>query len=208
VLARHVEPTEPGIARGFMAALPDGARVVVSSSMPVRDLEWFTAARSGVQVFSNRGANGIDGVVSTAVGVALADATRPVALLIGDIALLHDANGLLGLTDRPVNLTLVVVDNAGGGIFSFLPQASAYPTDRFELLFGTPHRVDLAALAAVHGIESCTPTTAAEVVPAVARAASMPGVQLVHVRTERQANVAVHAELNQAVLLALDAMRA
>jgi 2-succinyl-5-enolpyruvyl-6-hydroxy-3-cyclohexene-1-carboxylate synthase len=182
--------TEPGVARRLMASLPDGASLVVSSSMPVRDVEWFAAPRVGVDVFSNRGANGIDGVLSTAVGVALARRS-PTAVLIGDIALLHDTNGLLNATTRGIDLTIVVVDNGGGGIFSFLPQATELSVEHFEQLFGTPHGVDVAALAAVHGIAQ---------VDAVGEGA---GVRLVRVRTDRAENVRVHAELNQAVVDAL-----
>ena len=150
-LAGHAEVTEPGVARRLVAALPDGATLVCSSSMPVRDVEWYGAPRHGLTVVSNRGANGIDGVVSTAVGVAIA-AEGPTALLIGDLAYLHDTNGLLGLAGRDLDLTIVVVDNRGGGIFSFLPQATTLPVDRFEQLFGTPQDVDLAGLAAAHGL--------------------------------------------------------
>ena len=115
--------TEPGIAREVVAALPVGGQLVVSSSMPIRDLEWYVRPAAPVEVHANRGANGIDGVVSTAVGVALAEPRRPTVLLIGDVAFLHDSNGLLGAADRGIDLVVVVVDNDGGGIFSFLPQA-------------------------------------------------------------------------------------
>ncbi|RPI08723.1 MAG: 2-succinyl-5-enolpyruvyl-6-hydroxy-3-cyclohexene-1-carboxylate synthase, partial [Actinobacteria bacterium] len=182
--------SEPAVARQLLASLPDGAALVVSSSMPVRDLEWFGAPRLGVDVFSNRGANGIDGVVSTAVGVALARRS-PTALLIGDVAVLHDTNGLLNAATRGIDLTIVVVDNDGGGIFSFLPQATELGADVFERLFGTPHGVDVAALAAVHGI------------PEVAAAGEGSGVRLVRVRTDRAENVTVHEELNRAVVDAL-----
>jgi 2-succinyl-5-enolpyruvyl-6-hydroxy-3-cyclohexene-1-carboxylate synthase len=191
-------PTEPGVARALVEALPDGATLVSSSSMPVRDVEWYGAPRDGISHVSNRGANGIDGVVSTAVGVALGSAA-PTALLIGDIALLHDSNGLLGLQGRAADLTIVVVDNDGGGIFSFLPQATEVPADRFEQLFGTPHGVDLGGLAAAHGL----PTTDLEDL------GDLPGLlgdgpRLVRVRTDRAANVAVHQAVHDAVLAALD----
>ena len=197
VIAGHPEPTEPGIACDTMAAVPEGGTLVVSSSMPVRDLEWFAAPRAGVTVLANRGANGIDGVVSTAVGVALAEPRRATVALVGDVALLHDTNGLLRLADRPVDLTLVVVDNDGGGIFSFLPQArsGAVPAERFEQLFGTPHGVDLPVLAAAHGIMTIEPAGAAEVRPAISASVSAGGVRLVRVRTDRAANVAVHDEI-------------
>jgi 2-succinyl-5-enolpyruvyl-6-hydroxy-3-cyclohexene-1-carboxylate synthase len=196
VLDGHPEATEPGVARRLLDALPDGATLVASSSMPIRDLEWFGRPRTGVRVVANRGANGIDGVVSTAVGVALGTG-RPTALLIGDVALLHDSNGLLGAARRPVDLTIVAVDNDGGGIFSFLPQAGALPADRFEQLFGTPHGVDLAALVAVHGVPTTGWDGLAEAV------AAGPGVRMVLARTGRAANVAVHDELNRAIARAL-----
>jgi 2-succinyl-5-enolpyruvyl-6-hydroxy-3-cyclohexene-1-carboxylate synthase len=197
VLSAHAEATEPGVARSLLAALPRGATLVASSSMPIRDLEWFGAPRDGVRVLANRGANGIDGVVSTAVGAALATGS-PTAALLGDVALLHDTNGLLGVTHRPVDLTFVVVDNDGGGIFSFLPQAAVLDAARFEQLFGTPHGVELPALAAVHGV----PTFPWDDLDKALGAG--PGVRLVHVRTDRRANVAVHDELNRAVSAALD----
>src|SRR3546814_16340475 len=92
--------------------------------MPIRDVESFVEPGRPIAVHANRGANGIDGVVSTAVGVAVASGA-PTALLIGDVAFLHDSNGLLGLSARDLDLVVVVVDNDGGGIFSFLPQADA-----------------------------------------------------------------------------------
>ncbi|MFM7537925.1 MAG: 2-succinyl-5-enolpyruvyl-6-hydroxy-3-cyclohexene-1-carboxylic-acid synthase [Acidimicrobiales bacterium] len=193
--------SEPGVARRLAAALPQGSALVVSSSMPIRDLEWFAASRDGLRVHANRGANGIDGVVSSAVGVALAGA--PTALLIGDVALLHDANGLLGLADRDVSLTVVVVDNDGGGIFHFLPQHGALPTERFEQLYGTPHGIDAVALATVHGIEAVPVGSAVEFDDHLRRAGDR-GVRLLHVRTDRRANVAVHAALNDAIAAALD----
>ncbi len=202
VLRAHGEPTEPGVARAVVAAAPVGATLVVSSSMPVRDVEWFAAPREGLRVLANRGANGIDGVTSTAAGVALGS-TGPTVALIGDVAFLHDTNGLLGLKRRDADLTLVVVDNDGGGIFSFLPQRAAVAEERFEQLFGTPHGVDLAALAAVHGLEVVEPAAATEVGPAVAASMAAGGSRVVLVRTDRAANVAVHEELAAAVGAAL-----
>lgn len=201
-LAAHDEPTEPAIARDVLASVPQGAEVVVSSSMPVRDVEWYAAPRAGVRVHANRGANGIDGVVSTAVGVALAR-RRPTAVLIGDVAFLHDSNALLGLAGRGVDVTIVVVDNDGGGIFSFLPQASALEPECFEQLFGTPHGVDLPALVAAHGLPCQVLTVQAEVGPAVAASVAGGGARVLVVRTDRAANVAIHDELHAAVAAAV-----
>lgn len=201
-LACHEELTEPGIARDVVAALPQGTDLFVSSSMPVRDVDAFAAPRDGVRVLANRGANGIDGVLSTAVGVALHG--RPTAVLIGDVALLHDSNALLGLAARGVDLTIVVVHNDGGGIFSFLPQARDVPADRFEAVFGTPHGVDLAALAAAHGLALQELQRAHDVRDAVAGSVAAGGVRLLVARTDRRANVAVHEELQAAVSAALE----
>lgn len=193
---------EPAVARTVAAMLPDGARLMVSSSMPVRDLEWFSAARTGLSVVSNRGANGIDGVVSTAVGLALA-APGPVAVLVGDVAMLHDTNALLGLVSRNVDLTVVVVDNDGGGIFSFLPQAGALPTDRFEEMFGTPHGVDLAALAIAHNLEATVVDDLGSLAGVIKSSAGHRGTTVVVVRTRRDANVVVHSRLHNGVIEAV-----
>jgi 2-succinyl-5-enolpyruvyl-6-hydroxy-3-cyclohexene-1-carboxylate synthase len=200
-LAGHDTATEPGIARAVASAVPPGGALVVSSSMPVRDLEWFAGSLAGVKVHANRGANGIDGVVSTAVGVALAG--RPTTLLIGDVALLHDTNGLLGLADRGVDLCIVVVDNDGGGIFSFLPQAGALAPERFEQLFGTPHGVDLTALAAAHGLGVVEVLDDDSVEAAVRAALAAGGVHVVLVRTDRAANVELHEQLHAATASAV-----
>lgn len=189
--------TEPGAARALAAAMPADGALVVSSSMPIRDLEWFSGPFPGARVIANRGANGIDGVVSTAVGVALSG--RPTALLIGDLAFVHDSNGLIGLTGRGVDLTVVVVDNNGGGIFSMLPQAQELPSDRFERLFATPHGVDIVALGAAHGITSTVSTTGTGMVDAIRGSLERGGVGLVVVRSTRDDNVRVHAELDSAV---------
>jgi 2-succinyl-5-enolpyruvyl-6-hydroxy-3-cyclohexene-1-carboxylate synthase len=206
-LATIDRPTEPGTARSLLAALPDDATLVVSSSMPVRDLEWYGAPRAGVRVLANRGANGIDGVVSTALGAALAARTAgsgaPTVALVGDVALLHDANALLGLAARGVDLTVVVVDNDGGGIFSFLPQAEALGPERFEQLFGTPHGVDLSVLVAAHGLITVEPAGAADVDTAVSASVAAGGARLVRVPTDRAANVAVHDAIHRAVAEAL-----
>jgi 2-succinyl-5-enolpyruvyl-6-hydroxy-3-cyclohexene-1-carboxylate synthase len=184
-----------------VAAEAEGT-LVVASSMPVRDVEWYGAPRGGLRVVANRGANGIDGVVSTAVGVA-AGTGGPVTVLVGDVAFLHDSNALLGLAERDLDLTIVAVDNRGGGIFSFLPQAGALATERFEQLFGTPHAVDLPSLAAVHGVPAFGVPVAEGLVPALRAARGAPGTHAVVVRTDRHANVGVHDEVHAAVAAAL-----
>lgn len=203
VLDRHPEPTEPGVARALLDLLPRDATLMVSSSMPVRDLEWYARPREGVRVLANRGASGIDGVVSTALGIAAGTRGRPTVALLGDLAFLHDAGGLLAAETRDVDCTIVVVDNDGGGIFSFLPQAELIAPDRFETLFGTPHHLDLARLANAYGV----PVTRVERLDELGPALDGRGVRVVLVRTERAANVAVHREVNEAVGAALTAAR-
>jgi 2-succinyl-5-enolpyruvyl-6-hydroxy-3-cyclohexene-1-carboxylate synthase len=198
VLAAEDGPTEPAVARRLAAAVPGGATLVVSSSMPVRDLEWYAAPRTGLRVLANRGANGIDGVASTALGVALAGPAPTVALL-GDLAFLHDATGLLALGQVHADLTVVVVDNDGGGIFSFLPQAAQLAPDRFERLLGTPHGLDLVAVARALGV----PAERVADLDAVAAAVATPGPKVVVVATDRRANVAAHDRLHAAVAAAL-----
>ena len=190
--------TEPLSAVTVSESLEPGSNLVVSSSMPVRDLEWFAPARDGVRVFSNRGVNGIDGVVSTAVGVALSS-RAPTALLIGDIAMLHDSNGLLNLIRRDVQMKIIVVDNEGGGIFSFLPQAESIEGSQFEQLFGTPHSVDFESLAKTHGIPFAWATTTDE----LRRELGNSGTSIIGVRTDRKLNVDHHNALYAAVAEAL-----
>jgi 2-succinyl-5-enolpyruvyl-6-hydroxy-3-cyclohexene-1-carboxylate synthase len=195
--------SEPGVARAVLAGLPDGARLLTSSSMPVRDVEWFGAARGGVEVVANRGANGIDGVVSTATGLALADG-RPTVALMGDLAFLYDAGSLIWLAERELSLTFIVVDNDGGGIFSFLPQAGALDGSQFERYWGTPHRLDIGGVAGAFGIEVHRIGDRTTLDALVADSAK-PGVRVGLVHTDRAANVEIHEQLNAAVAQAVSA---
>jgi 2-succinyl-5-enolpyruvyl-6-hydroxy-3-cyclohexene-1-carboxylate synthase len=186
--------SEPGVARALYGLLPEASNLVVSSSMPIRDVEWFAAPRTGLRVHANRGANGIDGVVSTAVGIALAT-RQPTTLLIGDIALLHDVNGLIGLVSREIDLRIVVIDNNGGGIFSFLPQAQTLELTKFEKIFGTPHGVNLKMVAQAHQINTHEVANMSD----FAEVLSQRGPWLARVVTDRQENVKVHERINQMV---------
>ncbi len=208
-------PTEPAVARGAAAAAhrQGAGALVVSSSMPVRDLEWYLprtpTGDTAPQVLSNRGANGIDGVVSTAVGAAVALAPAPVWVLIGDLAFLHDGNALLNVAERDVTVRLVIVDNRGGGIFSFLPQASAVDGATFERLFGTRQQLDPAALLRAHDIETVEVDRADRLERGFEELLHCPSrVAALVVRTgDRASNVAAHDRLHAAVAAALPAVQ-
>jgi 2-succinyl-5-enolpyruvyl-6-hydroxy-3-cyclohexene-1-carboxylate synthase len=201
LLDEWAEPFEGRVARDLAGWLPDGGTLVVGSSMPVRDVDAFARPRDGLRFVANRGLSGIDGFVATALGVAAAG-DEPVAALCGDLSLLHDASSLLGAAGRPRGPVLVTVDNDGGGIFSFLPQAEL-PGELFEPLFGTPHGLDLAALAAAARIPCRVVEKAADLVPALDAALDGGGTRLVLVRSERAANLARHRALTEAVAAAV-----
>ena len=192
--------SEPRTARDVARSIHDGGTLVVASSMPVRDLDAFMAPRSGLRIVSNRGTSGIDGFVSTALGVALAS-DGPMIALAGDLSMLHDQNGFLLLSSEEVDCTFVVINNDGGGIFSFLPQ-SGHGT--FERVFGTPHGVNFAQLAATYGIGHSKIDSAASLVDAVS--APPEGVRLLEVVTDRAENRAFHQEIARRVAEALEGL--
>lgn len=191
------EPSEPRVARDLVASIPDGSSLFVGASMPLRDVEWFSGARDGVRFFGNRGANGIDGSLSTPVGIAIATGA-PTFALVGDVSLLHDQNGLLLGSSPSLDLTIVCVNNDGGGIFSFLPQAK--DPSHFEELFGTPHGRDLSLVARLHGAQHTTIGSPDELQEALRRGG---GLRLIEVRTDRADNVRIHREVQAAVAEAL-----
>lgn len=190
--------TEPRVARDLSAGLPDGAALVAASSMPIRDLDLAMRPRTGLTVVANRGVSGIDGFVSTAQGVALGR-SGPTWALTGDLSLLHDTNGLAA--DEPADVTYVAINNNGGAIFSLLPQASSVDRSTFERVFGTPHHVDFAALAAAYGVGYTLAATAAEFGQEIAQQPK--GVRIVEIRTDRDANAALHDRLRAAAAAAV-----
>jgi 2-succinyl-5-enolpyruvyl-6-hydroxy-3-cyclohexene-1-carboxylate synthase len=186
------EVSEPRLARDLVAAMPGGSLLFTAASMPIRDLDQVMRPRRGIRIMASRGASGIDGLVSTAIGAALAHSGRSYALL-GDLAFLHDQNGLvIGPHDRRPDLAIVVVNNQGGGIFSLLPQAAL--AGPFERVFGTPHQVDLEAVAAAHGV----PYRRLEAAADVPKAMAGEGLRIVEARTDREANAVLHAEMRKA----------
>jgi 2-succinyl-5-enolpyruvyl-6-hydroxy-3-cyclohexene-1-carboxylate synthase len=191
------ELSEPGVWYALGRALRDGDSVFAASSMPVRDLEAFLRpGPEGVRFASNRGANGIDGLVSTAAGLATGGGSRTWAVL-GDLALFHDLGGLAAAAGVH-DLRLIVIDNAGGGIFHFLPQGEAMDEPEFEALLGTPSGLDPAAAAELHGLSVTTPSSPAELDDALAGDARM-----IVVRTDRHRNLELHRELAEAAAAAV-----
>ena len=187
-------------ARALAGALPEDAVLVATNSLPVRDLDAFVFDTGSVTCCANRGAAGIDGSASTALGIAAADPSRIVALYAGDLALLHDLSGLVAAARLGLHLIAVCVDNDGGEIFSLLPIADRVPTGDFERLFRTPHGVDLRGLDGFGGIRARRVATAAELVDAVsaAAAARTPGVDLLVVDVSRDGDVAQRRSLTSA----------
>lgn len=192
---------EPALARDVAAALPPGALLWVASSMPVRDLDRHMRPRRDLRVLASRGVSGIDGLVSSAIGAALAHQSAgggPAVALLGDLALVHDSPGLLlGPAEPRPELSVIVVNNDGGGIFSSLEQA-AFP-DSFERVFGTPHGADIAALAAAAGLPYQRLDRAADVPGALAGT----GLRLVEVPADRDDAVKLRAAISQACAAAL-----
>lgn len=189
------EVSEPLVARELARQVPADAKLLVASSMPVRDLDWFMQLRADMVVFSNRGANGIDGFASTLLGLAIGSQERVFGLC-GDLALMHDMSGLVAAKTSDVEMTLVVVNNDGGGIFSFLPQAE-WPAS-FETLFGTPHGIEPRHIAAVAGFEHQIWDDPKAPMPL----AGSPRM-LIEVKTDRRRNVEVHRGIWQSVADAL-----
>ena len=181
--------------------LPVEETLWVASSMPVRDLEAVAPARAdGPRVLSNRGANGIDGTVSAAFGAAAAG-PGPTVLLVGDVALAHDLGGLLAAPRLGLALVVVLLDNAGGGIFDFLPIAGE--TDVFEEHVATPTGLDFATAARLYGCQHRPIADAAAFGPALDEALAAPATTILHVRTDRVANLALHRAVWAAVSAAL-----
>jgi 2-succinyl-5-enolpyruvyl-6-hydroxy-3-cyclohexene-1-carboxylate synthase len=179
----------------------------VGNSMPVRDLDTFMPSSSvPLRCLSNRGANGIDGVVSSALGASAAGA-GPVVLVIGDVSFYHDLNGLLAARKHGLDLLVVLVNNDGGGIFSFLSQGEL-PTDRFEQLFGTPHGLDFRPFVEGYGGHFTRVDDWSAFASAVSDGLSHGGLQVVEIPSQRDRNVVLHREVGRVVADALAAVPA
>ena len=212
IIAARGEPFEGEPFRYLADLLQPGSILWAGNSMPIRDLDAFLPGSGrAIRLLANRGANGIDGTVSAAVGSAAAGAGH-VAMVVGDLAFLHDLGALIAARLHGLDLTLVLVNNDGGGIFSFLPQALANAPGAglpavFEELFGTPHGVDPGPLATALGAGHCL-AGPGELREALASAIDARGVQVVEMRSDRGRNVTLHRELAGAVMAALDELAA
>jgi 2-succinyl-5-enolpyruvyl-6-hydroxy-3-cyclohexene-1-carboxylate synthase len=200
-LVKLDEPFEGQVFADLADVLPDQSVLYAGNSMPVRDLDTFYPANDrAIRFLSNRGTNGIDGVVSSALGAAAAHG-GPVVLVIGDISFYHDLNGLLAAKMHHLNLTIVLINNDGGGIFSFLPQA-AYP-EHFEALFGTPHGLDFQPAVAMYGGRYASVESSADLRAALRGAIGSSGLDVVELRTNRERNVTLHRQIWPAISEAL-----
>jgi 2-succinyl-5-enolpyruvyl-6-hydroxy-3-cyclohexene-1-carboxylate synthase len=200
-LASEPFPTEPAAVRAAWESAPVGSTVSVASSMPIRDLDSFAGApRGDLDVLANRGANGIDGFLSVSAGAAIASGHRVTAIA-GDLSVLHDATALAEIARLDIPVTVVALNNDGGGIFHFLSQASEVDDERFEQVFGTPHGLSLVAVSEAFGVPARRIEAEEELRDAVR--APGDGPLLVELHTDRTENVAVHERLRAAAAQAL-----
>jgi 2-succinyl-5-enolpyruvyl-6-hydroxy-3-cyclohexene-1-carboxylate synthase len=194
---KHMETPEDELDEGnavryFLQTLPNNASVFVSNSMPIRDVDtYFHNNQQQISIMANRGVNGIDGVVSTALGMSTA--TKPSYLIIGDLAFFHDLNGLLVGKKYNLDLTIFVLNNNGGGIFSYLPQSSE--ETYFELLFGTPMDLDFAHAANLYGAKYSKVTSMDELQICLEEGRQVAGLKIVEVMTDRDVNAANHRKM-------------
>ncbi|HET8862365.1 MAG TPA: 2-succinyl-5-enolpyruvyl-6-hydroxy-3-cyclohexene-1-carboxylic-acid synthase [Solirubrobacterales bacterium] len=190
--------TEPGLQLALAEAYTDGELVYTGSSMPIRDQEAFLPSTGADATFlCNRGTNGIDGLVSSGIGAAQATG-RPTTIVTGDLGLLHDIGGLAALRDVSTPVRIVVIDNDGGGIFHFLPQEEALTSEEFESLLGTPRSIDTAKAATLFDLPHRRLESLDDLGDALAA-----GTGLIEVKTDRQANAALHRRLAERVAAAV-----
>ncbi len=195
------ELSEPLVAARVTEWLPPGGTLFVASSMPIRDVELLApVSETAPRILSNRGTNGIDGTVSAGFGAAAA-IDGPVVLLIGDVALAHDIGGLLAARRLVLSLTIVLLNNDGGGIFHFLPVRGQH--DAFDEHVATPHGLDFALAAALYGCGYERPSDLDALHTAITTSIDSPGTTIIEVRTDREANLALHRRMEQRALAAL-----
>jgi 2-succinyl-5-enolpyruvyl-6-hydroxy-3-cyclohexene-1-carboxylate synthase len=201
-LAELDEPTEPGVHAALGGLYGEGDLVYTASSMPIRDSEAFLApGESAVRFLCNRGANGIDGLISSGIGAGAATG-RPTWIVTGDLGLYHDMNGLATIREAGSPVRVVVMNNDGGGIFEFLPQSEQMGRDEFEAILGTPLGINPAKVAALHGLPHVLVTDLAQ----LAGAGEL-GSGIVEIPVDRRRNVEVHRRIAGRAAEALGAPR-
>jgi 2-succinyl-5-enolpyruvyl-6-hydroxy-3-cyclohexene-1-carboxylate synthase len=202
-LGRLDGPSEPGVHAALARLYADGDLVYTASSMPIRDQEAFVpSGPARARFLCNRGANGIDGLVSSGIGAAVATG-RPTWIVLGDLCLYHDMNGLSALRAATAPVRIVAIENRGGGIFEFLPQAEQVDREEFEALFAAPSGVEIERVAALHGIEHVL----VEDLDQLADLARHNRV-IAEVRVDRRENVATHRRIADAAAAALESAKA
>jgi 2-succinyl-5-enolpyruvyl-6-hydroxy-3-cyclohexene-1-carboxylate synthase len=192
------EPFEPRVARDFAAWIPDGGTLFVGNSSPVRDLDLAMTPRDGLRVLANRGASGIDGLISTALGIERTG-RGPTFALLGDLSFLHDVGALMWNAHRVIQLTLVVLNNGGGELFAQLPQRALA---EHEQLFLTTHGLDLGAICAAARIDHVRVERSSELIPSLERPRGS-GIAVVEVVVDVQRQRKRRAELSSAIDAAL-----
>ncbi len=204
-LAGFSEMFEGKVFAEMSHLLPNGSLLFAGNSMPVRDMDtFFLPSAHSLRFMANRGASGIDGVVSTALGVS-AVASERVVLAIGDISFYHDMNGLLAAKAFGLKATIIVINNNGGGIFSFLPQAAYH--DVFEPYFGTPHGLTFKSAADLYGLDYRLAADWLAFTEALARSLAGEGTTIIEVPSDRDLNVKLHRQVNEAVAAAVGALQ-
>lgn len=192
-LTKMIDLFEGKIVQALQKSLPNQCKLVVGNSMPIRDLDtFFRNTSKDIDVYCNRGANGIDGVISTALGIS-ANNSKPTFLLIGDLSFYHDLNGLLAAKMNKLNLTVILINNDGGGIFSFLPQSSE--EKHFERLYGTPTGLDYAKVVEMYGGEFDRLSSWEDFQLYFDSTWENEGLKVVEIQTNRNTRVKVHREL-------------
>jgi 2-succinyl-5-enolpyruvyl-6-hydroxy-3-cyclohexene-1-carboxylate synthase len=193
---------EGHIVRALASRLPDNGQVFVGSSMPIRAADSFwPLAKPQQRFYGNRGASGIDGLVSTGLGLAAAKSTIPTVLLLGDLSAYHDMNGLWALRRHGLRATVVVCDNNGGGVFNFLPQSQHQ--DVFEEIFATPLGLDFAQVARLYDLVYSPVTERSGLEPALSDALNAQTPTMVVVRFKREDSVSGHRICWEAAAAAL-----
>ncbi|WP_430784629.1 2-succinyl-5-enolpyruvyl-6-hydroxy-3-cyclohexene-1-carboxylic-acid synthase [Virgibacillus flavescens] len=183
--------TEGEAVRCLMEVIPDASTLYVGNSMAVRDLDtFFMTTPKKLAVLANRGANGIDGMVSSGLGAAASG--QPTTLLLGDLSFFHDMNGLLAAKHYRINLTILLINNDGGGIFSFLPQQEN--KEQFELLFGTPHGIDFSHAIDMYGGTHEVVTNINQLEDKLFASYQLEGLSVIEVKTDRNHNLEWHRE--------------